>query len=125
VTRVCDFSVDLDMFALDHYLTNLPAIGSSPKWESHDAAWCRRALHLWARAEALGHHSSLLDLFGYQWQISRANNYLPLLGDEPTRMATWTFAEIETAPNPLAEFWREDIDHCRRLREHFQPRQES
>lgn len=91
-------------------LTNPPAVGtaSAGDCESHDAAWCRRAVHLWVRAEAAGYPSPLEELFGYFGQLSPATIYLPSLAGEAARMLNWTFEEIENTPNPIATLWDDD-----------------
>ena len=102
-------------------LSNPPAVGSALPWqEDHDAAWCRRALHLWCRAEAAGFPSPLNELFGYDFQISPATMYLPAVAGEAARMMNWTFAEIETTPNPIAALWSDDVAWWKTVRKENQ-----
>lgn len=82
-------------------------------WQSHDAQFIRRCLHLWQRAIQLGHEIALpaIGFAGSQYGLSGAWRYRRALGGEPASMIDATFAEINETqlPTEFAELWASDV----------------
>lgn len=80
-------------------------VPTMPTWyAAHGLKFVRRCLHLHARAWSLGHEIGLpaIHFAGPEYDMAAPWRYRRTLGDEPQRMATATFSEIDSTPMPKA-----------------------
>jgi hypothetical protein len=76
-------------------------LATMPAWyEHHGLRFIRRCLHLHRRAWLAGFEIGLPEICfaGHHYDLSPAWKYMHALGDEPRRMRSATFAEIEVEP---------------------------
>ncbi|MEQ8850143.1 hypothetical protein [Botrimarina sp.] len=98
-----------------------PEIHQGPSGEpwggAHGIDFIRRALHLHDRALRHGHDVPFdsLGVAGHYYGLSWAGKYARALGDEPERMRSLTFAEIEATdpPQAFARLFDEDVERWR------------
>ncbi len=93
-----------------------------PERSGHGLTFIRKCCHLFSRAIAGGFDVTPHFLFGMQgWGWLRfTESYLDAIGDEPARLATATFREIEAVEPPAAftQLWAADLARF----QHYQER---
>ncbi|QDU87192.1 hypothetical protein Pla175_05490 [Pirellulimonas nuda] len=93
-----------------------------PPWDGHGILWIRRVLHLHHRAKLAGCVVDIEDLrvAGLDYQLAAPQVYAAALGDEPDRMANWTFAKVESVTPPtgyIDAFERDANNYFQRIKQ--------